>query len=687
MGSPAVVRRSNVIAPYALFFAMGTVACVLFGAWNIAVWFKVADTFRRTTEHAIKSVFSRRILSLVKGFFSNSLLFMRLSKESMTRGLIISAFLMSYIGVIVINHLMAETVPKIGPDDPISVFLYAPFLPAYFFQVVPLGAIGPMANLYGFADNLFMAVIIFGEGWFAYRRFVLKETPLRTTFADVSAIILTVAWLFARLVGEGVSLLQYNVPTSVGSYWFLAYGVSRMLEPLKFDLANAAYVAWSLSGLLLALFMASIPLNSKLWHIFTGPLVVLANSSRSQELKIETLSPTRAFSVKQMVEIDGCLSCGVCADNCEVYSETANPGTVYLGILKNFRSIMRRRHGPIAKMLRQEQPTATELKLFSRGVYYCTLCARCKEVCPIGIDTRSLGRAIREFLVNEGYYPPNFNLMRDSVASNHNVLGLPNSERAMWVEYLPKPDETLTKKTHAEVAYFVGCMSSFSPTVQDVPAAFAQILQYGSIDFGILGENEWCCGYPLVWAGMRREAEALRKENTKRIADLGVKTAVFSCPSCYHSWKTEYDVDIEILHHSEYILRLIKEGKIQLKPLNATVTYHDPCDLGRNSGVYDAPREVIRSIPGLSFTEMRFNREKALCCGGGGDVEVVDENFPGTVAKQLISLAKETGASTIVTACQQCKRTMLKTLAKEAPERSPLKVVDLAELVLKSIEG
>jgi len=676
-----------VIALYALFFAIGTVACAVFGAWNVAAWFKVADGFTRTVGSAIRCVFSKRILNLAKAFLSNSLLFMRLSKESTIRGVIISAFLISYVGVILINHLMAEIVPKIGPEDPIAVFLYAPFLPSYFFEVVPMGAIGLLGNLYGFADNSFMAVIVFGEVWFAYRRFILKESPLKTTFADVSAIILTVAWLLVRLVGEGVSLLQYNVPASVGSYWFLAYGISQVLKTFTLDLAYVAYAMWSLSGLLLALFMTSIPLNSKLWHIFTAPLVVLANAPRGQEVKIETLSPTRTFSVKQMVEIDGCLSCGVCADNCEVYSETANPGTVYLGILKTFRSIMRRRHGPIAKILRQDEPTSTELKLFSRGVYYCTLCARCREVCPIGIDTRSLGRAIREFLVSEGHYPANFNMMRDAVASTHNVLGLPNSERAMWVEYLPNPDETLTKKTHAEVAYFVGCMSSFSPTVQDVPVAVAQILKHGGVDFAILGENEWCCGYPLVWAGMRREAEELRKSNIKRITELGVKTAIFSCPSCYHSWKTEYDVDIEILHHSQYMLRLIKEGKIQLKPLNATVTYHDPCDLGRNSGVYEAPRDVIRSIPGLSFVEMRFNREKALCCGGGGDVEVVDENFPGAIAKQLISLAKETGAETVVTACQQCKRTMLKALAKETPERSPLKVVDLAELVLKSIEG
>lgn len=662
-------------------------AAAFFGAWNVATWFKIADNFRGTIRSAIGTILSRKILCLFKSFLFNSLLFVRLSKEKVVRGMIISAFLVSYVGVILINHLMAELVPKIGPSDPVSVFLYAPFLPSYYFAVVPATATSLMGNVYGFLDNLFMFVIVLGEISFVYRRLVLKETRLRVASSDVSAIAVTVAWLLVRIVGESISLLQYSVAASVGSYWFMAYGISQIIKSLVVNWGSVASVIWSLSGLLLGLFMVSIPLNPRLWHIFTAPLVVLASSVGGEEIGIERLPSRGMFSVKQLVEIDGCLSCGICADSCEVYSQTRNLGTVYLGMLKDLRSIMRRRHGPVAKILGQKEPTAVELRSFANGVYHCTLCGRCREVCPIGIDTRSLGRSIREMLVNEKHYPTNLNIMKDNVKSTHNILGMPNSERAIWVDYLPSPDDRLAKKAHAEVAYFVGCTSSFSPAVQDVPVAIARILQYAGVDFALLGENEWCCGYPLISAGMRQEAEELKKANINAIRSLGVKTVVFSCPSCYHMWRTEYEIDVELVHHSEYLLRLIREGKMRLRPLKMTVTYHDPCDLGRNSGVYDAPRNIIKAIPDLTFVEMRYNKEKALCCGGGGDVEVVDEKFPSVIANQLLSLARETGADVIVTACQQCKRTMLKALQNETPPQNPLQVLDLSELLLKSIEG
>jgi len=675
-----------VIEPYALFFGIGAVVCTFAVVWNVVTWFRLADNFQGTMHAAFGTIFSMRIMRLVKAFLLDSMLFVKLSKEKAVRSVIISTFLISYVGLILINHLMAEVVPKISPSDPISVFLYAPFLPSYFFEVVPTAALGLTANAYGFLDNLFLLVIVFGEVTFAFRRFVRNEFRLKVTFSDISAIAVTVAWLLARTVGESLSLLENNVPASVGGYWFVAYGISQILKPSALNWSSAAYLVWSLSGFLLGLFMVSIPLNPRLWHIFTAPLIVLASSVEDQKIRIGRLPVRGSFSVKQLVEIDGCLSCGVCADSCEVYYATKNPGTVYLGILKDLRAIMRRRYGLVARILKQRQPTEAEVTSFANGVFYCTLCGRCKEVCPIGIDTRSLGRSIREMLVSEKHYPANFNVMRNNVKETHNIVGMPNSERAMWTDYLPSSGDQLAKKVHAEVAYFVGCMSSYSPAVQDIPLAISRILQNANVDFALLGENEWCCGYPLVSAGMRREAEELKHANIKAIHSLGVKTVVFSCPSCYHMWKTEYEVkDVELLHHTEYILRLIREGKLHLNPVKITVTYHDPCDLGRSSGVYDAPREVIRSIPGLVFVEMRYNREKALCCGGGGDVELVNEKFPSVISNQLILLGREVGADAIVTACQQCERTMLKALQNEGSKQNSLKVLDLSELLLTSI--
>lgn len=670
---------------YALFFMAGTGTAAVFGLWNIWVWFKVGRDTRNTVKQIFANVFSRRLLTMLKAFFSNSLVFIRLFREDRVRGLVISSFIVSYLGIIVSGHLMAEALPKIGPENPLIVFFYAPFLPAYFFQVVPLSSFGFWEAFYATMDNLLVVIVLLGLVYFAYRRYVQKASILRTGWEDTVAILLPGTWIIVRTISKGVSLLEHQVPFDVAKYWTLPYLISQVLAPLNADWAAISSVLWPLAGLFLGIFMASMAVNSKLWHIFTGPLVVLANSvSRPAH---HALSPDShmAYTPKQVMEIDGCLTCGVCADYCEVYAETCNPANVYVGINRTSRSIFWRRHGLVAKLLRTERPNSAELEVFSRGVFNCTLCARCQVVCPLAIDTRSLGIATREFLVAEGYYPKNFTLIKDAIATNRNVYNLPNSERAFWTGYLPDPDVLMKPRTQAKVVYFVGCISSFSPAVQDIPLAMAQVLQHAGLDLAILGEDEWCCGYPLIVAGMGNQAKEVKRHNIERITKMGAETIVFSCPSCYHTWKNEYDLKIDMVHHTEYLSRLIKEDRIRPNPLNMTVTYHDPCDLGRNSGVYEPPREVIRSIPELSFSELRFNRQRALCCGGGGDVEIVDEDFPARIGTQVINLVDEAGSEVLVTSCQQCKRTLTKAVAKRASGSKP-RVMDLAELILQSLE-
>lgn len=135
---------------------------------------------------------------------------------------------------------------------------------------------------------------------------------------------------------------------------------------------------------------------------------------------------------------------------------------------------------------------------------------------------------------------------------------------------------------------------------------------------------------------------------------------------------------------TQFILRLIKEGRLKLGPVKLKVTYHDPCDLGRKPGIYDDPREIIRSVPEIEFVEMPYNREKSLCCGGGEDVEMIDESFPGKVGVEVLNEAKGIGAEVLITACQQCKRTFSKA-AKEMKE--PIRILDIAELVSMSLES
>jgi len=268
------------------------------------------------------------------------------------------------------------------------------------------------------------------------------------------------------------------------------------------------------------------------------------------------------------------------------------------------------------------------------------------------------------------------------VTTQHNVVNFPQADRALWAEFLDEAPEGLGDKKQAEVVYFVGCMASFSPAVQEIPAALVKVLKAAGVDFAILGEEEWCCGFPLLAAGLGKEALALREHNLEQIHKLQAKQVVFTCPSCYHMWKQYYAQEVEVLHATELVSRLVAQRRLTLKPIERKVTYHDPCDLGRNSGIYSPPRQVLAAIPGLQLREMRYNRKQALCCGGGGDLEIVDAELVAKVASGLVDEIKASGAQWVVTACQQCQRTIAEALRKQG---SNIRVCDILQLVSEAL--
>jgi heterodisulfide reductase subunit D len=219
--------------------------------------------------------------------------------------------------------------------------------------------------------------------------------------------------------------------------------------------------------------------------------------------------------------------------------------------------------------------------------------------------------------------------------------------------------------------------------VQKIPANMAQIMQRARMDFSILGGDEWCCGFPLVGAGMPEKLGALKEHNLKKVAAIGAKTVVFTCPSCLHTWKHQYETDLKLMHASQLIAQLIEDGRLALKKaINVTATYHDPCDLGRNTGVYEEPRAVIQSIPGIRFKELPTNRKFATCCGGGGNLEMTDPELSGEIAQLKLDSIKDIGAEMVVTACQQCVRTMA---SRARRQKIDLQVKDLTELVLEAM--
>ena len=216
-----------------------------------------------------------------------------------------------------------------------------------------------------------------------------------------------------------------------------------------------------------------------------------------------------------------------------------------------------------------------------------------------------------------------------------------------------------------------------------------QIFQKADVDFGLLGDDEWCCGFPLLSSGFSKDFIEFAEHNIERVNKTGAKYLVTSCPSCYHMWSHTYPEKVKnvkmgfkVLHVVQYLYMLVEEGRLKLNKIDKKVTYHDPCDLGRNSGIYDEPRKLIKAIPGVEFVELENSRKYATCCGGGGNVESIDAGLSSNIAAIKAKEIIKTGADIVATSCQQCVRTIATALKKE---KSDIKAVDLTQFVLESI--
>jgi len=297
--------------------------------------------------------------------------------------------------------------------------------------------------------------------------------------------------------------------------------------------------------------------------------------------------------------------------------------------------------------------------------------------------------AMREHLVELGHYPEPFDTLRHTVTTKYNISGDNNEDRLIWSENLEQVPEGVRGKEEAEIVYYVGCTPAFYPQSYGIPQATVQVMERAGLDFTTLGGEEWCCGYPLILAGMGDAVKELVEHNVATMRRTGARKLVAGCPSCYHTWLHEYPkimgepLGFEAQHLSQFLEKLIAGGDIKLGEFERPVTYHDPCDLGRNSGIYDAPRSVIRSIPGISFAEMEENRRYSHCCGGGGDVAIFNEELVDVVARRRLQQAQATGAQVVLSACQQCERTLMSAARQE---KARMRVLDIVELVARVME-
>ncbi len=381
-----------------------------------------------------------------------------------------------------------------------------------------------------------------------------------------------------------------------------------------------------------------------------------------------------SFFAGLLNETSICAQCGYCKVDCPVYKnigwESSSP-----------RARMLITH----KLAQGQQLNEQEIQ----RAYQCTLCGKCREVCSTFIDTVEVWKHLREEIAGKGQNPENIKLLSSTVIENLNISGDEQVNREMWLDGM---DENIRSRVgqKAEVLYFTGCSGALYPTVYSIPQSLVRIMDKSGIDYTLLGQEEACCGFPLIGAGEFNKGRHLIEKNVENFTKLGIKQIVTSCPSCFHTLRDTYaevlgeKLPFEVLHASQFLNNLINDQKIKLGEVNEVVTYHDPCDLGRNSGVFEEPRQVIRSIPGVEFIEMDNRGENANCCGGGGNLEAVDPELTAQIAYSRLKEGENTGAKTIVSSCQQCKRTLQGNARKN---KLRLKVMDLTELVWKSMKS
>jgi heterodisulfide reductase subunit D len=370
-----------------------------------------------------------------------------------------------------------------------------------------------------------------------------------------------------------------------------------------------------------------------------------------------------------------CIRCGLCSYTCPTYrvlrTQTQSP------------------RGRVALMRAASRGDLVAGEGFGGTIYRCTLCAACAQVCPSGVQVDDLLLRARQDLADRGLLPAGLAHLSETLSRTHNLSGEDNALRLIWAENLPHRPAGTAKK-QADVVYFVGCVGSFYPRSYGIPRAAVRILDAAGVDYALLGGDEWCCGFPLLVNGRRSAAREAILHNVERVRAMGARQVVFTCPSCYHVWQHDYPriagqalAGLQISHISELLAGLLRQDRLHLRPVHQVVTYHDPCDLGRKSQVFEAPRQVLRSIPGLTLVEMRDTRVNSLCCGGGGNLETYDPGLVQAASGRRLAQALETGAGTVVSACQQCERTLALAARRQGAR---VRVLDLTEIVDEALE-
>ena len=573
------------------------------------------------------------------------------------------------------------------------------------FKFLPNSITGDIYRL--FVDT-FSILVLLGVFYFLARRFIIQEDRLTIKDPVLLSDRAKAGMKFDSFIVGAFIIVHIGSRFLSASFEIAIHGadwsqpaaniVATLWSTLSPNtLTIAEHVTWWLALGLILLFLPYFP-YSKHAHLFMGPLNIMASEKRRSMAAIETidfedeeLDQFGAAQIQHLPQtqlLDGyaCIQCSRCQDACPAYETGKELSPSALEINKRYFI-----NDNISTIANGESidKALTDWMLTEEAAWSCTTCGYCVEVCPVGNEPMiDILRARQNLVMMESNFPQDAVETFEKMENYGNPWGLSPQDRENWMDGLDVP--LMREKKNTEVLYWAGCSGAYDSRGREISQSVAKILNEANVDYACLGNEETCTGDSARRIGNEYLFQTMAEQNKETFEQYNFKKIVTQCPHCFTTLKNDYaemGIELDVVHHSQYIDELINEKKIEPKPyLDEDITFHDPCYLGRHNGEYDAPRKVLQSVlKEGSIKEMEQSKSDSFCCGAGGGNMWYEIKTGERINQHRVNQAVDTEAKTIAAACNFCN-IMLEDGVKTTGNEENIRVVDIAEMVSKGLE-
>jgi Fe-S oxidoreductase len=558
-------------------------------------------------------------------------------------------------------------------------------------------------------------LIIIAMVWVVIKRYLLKPERLERKEATGEKIIqplLIIVIISLMVLHYGMEGFRYAAYGAPGSWPPIGVALANFL--INADISRDSLIVvfknlWWLNYIILLGALVYAPRSKHLHPLFSFPNIAFKNLSPKGSLRPVDLKNTgtisrskiQDFTWKQMLDFYACTWCGRCHTVCpaQLSGKPLSPRELILGmkeylletgpeLLKVKTSDNMASAGP-GSAGHNDAPQNPGKALFGNvihedAIWACTTCRACQEVCPSDIEQMNTIIDLRRHLQMITTTETARETLKNLRVRGHPWRGTVYA-RTDWAEGLDI--KIIGQDTEVDVLYWVGCTEALEERSLKVAQAVARLMKQAGINFGILGEEEMCCGDPARRLGAEHLFQMAALNNIQLLSSYNIKKIVTACPHCFNTIKNEYPQfggHFEVIHHTQFLAKLFKENRLKINRIaEAVMTYHDPCYLGRYNDVYKPPRRLLKSLPGVTLVEMEHNRKDAFCCGGGGGRMWLEENIGKRINEMRLNQAIDTRGQVVVTACPFCLQ-MFEDAARGQDASSSLRVKDIAEIVAEA---